>query len=348
MAGCPSRDSDGGQGPDQSADQGYAKGSAISSAGPTVRTLHVPDTAHGRRLDQVLHAAMGECSRNYLQQLIEAGAVRINGAIVTRPAHKVRALDEAAVELRPTPQSQSFTAEHAALDLVYEDEHLLVVHKPAGWVVHPAPGHWGGTLMNALLGYDERAFDLPRAGIVHRLDQDTSGLMVVARTRYAMDALVLAIAERRVHRQYIALAHGAWTGPARRRVDAAIGRDPRHRLRMAVLDAKRPGAKPAQTDIVALGSVAQGCLVRCTLHTGRTHQIRVHMASIGHPLVADSLYGGAPAAGMTRQALHADKLAFHHPITATPLAFHIPWPQDMVHAIEIWGLPYNDSAQIVH
>ncbi|RZI96829.1 MAG: RluA family pseudouridine synthase, partial [Rubrivivax sp.] len=215
------------------------------------------------------------------------------------------------------------------------------VNKPAGLVVHPAPGNWRGTLLNGLLARDLQARQLPRAGIVHRLDKDTSGLMVVARTRQAMDALVTRIAAHEVDRRYVALVHRPWSGPAQRTVDAAIGRDPRNRLRMAVVDLSRHSGKSARTDFRLLDAGEAGALVHCTLHTGRTHQIRVHLASVGHPLVADELYGGAPAAGLTRQGLHACRLAFEHPLTGAPMAFESPLPDDLASAIAAWGLRYN-------
>ena len=228
-----------------------------------------------------------------------------------------------------------------AIDMVYLDEHLMVINKPAGLVVHPAPGNWSGTLMNGLLGFDAQAFNLPRAGIVHRLDKDTSGLMVVARSRTVMDALVRAIAAHEVKRQYLALAHGAWLGDARREVHVPIGRDPANRLRMAVVDLTVHAGNTARTDIELLANGTKGCLLKCTLHTGRTHQIRVHMASIGHPLVSDLVYGGAVAAGMPRQALHAFRLAFIHPVTAKSLAFGADLPLDFSQALAQWGLRYN-------
>ena len=265
---------------------------AEGEAGSELRRIVVDEARHGRRLDQALAELVPEFSRNYLQQLVNGGAVALNGRRATRAAHRVKAGDAIAVELKPTPQSLAFRPEPMPLAVVHEDEHLLVIDKPPGLVVHPAPGHWTGTLLNGLLARDERAGVLPRAGIVHRLDKDTSGLMVVARTRAAMDALVRLIAAREVSRQYLALAHGRWRGEDTRVVSAPIGRDPRNRLRMAVVGAGDPG-KPAMTTFERLDSVDEGCLVRASLHTGRTHQIRVHMAHIGHPLVGDPLYGGA-------------------------------------------------------
>ena len=308
-----------------------------------VRPFTIDAALHGQRLDRALAILVPEFSRSFLQQLIEAGAVTLRGVAVTKPSHKVKVGEPGQVELRPTPQSQAFLPEDLPLDIVHEDAHLLVVNKPPGLVVHPAAGNWSGTLLNALLGRDAGARALPRAGIVHRLDKDTSGLMVVARTRQAMDRLVAMIAAREVARQYLALAHRGWQGPAQRRVDAPIGRDPRNRLRMAVVDLQRNPGKPAATVFELLEQAPQGAAVRCTLETGRTHQIRVHLAHIGHPIVSDALYGGAPVGGLQRQALHAFRLAFAHPVTGEPLAFHAPLPPDLSQAWSAWGLRYNDS-----
>lgn len=299
------------------------------------------DAQHGMRLDRALAELVPEFSRSYLQQLIEAGAVTQNSVPLRKPSQRLKAGEHGVIELRPTPQSQAFKPEPMALDVVFEDEHLRVINKPAGLVVHPAPGNWQGTLLNGLLAHDAGASLLPRAGIVHRLDKDTSGLMVVARTRAVMDALVRMIAQRDVSRQYVALAHKPWSGPGFREVEAPIGRDPRNRLRMAVVDLTRHAGKPAKTGFELLQNAAQGCWLRCTLHTGRTHQIRVHLASIGHPLVADELYGGAAAAGMQRQALHAFRLAFAHPVTGQSLVFQAPLPDDLRAALQAWGLSYN-------
>jgi 23S rRNA pseudouridine1911/1915/1917 synthase len=305
------------------------------------RPFVIDPAQHGQRLDRALAALVPEFSRSYLQQLIEAGAVELQGRTLTKVSATVKAGQAGRIELRPTPQSQAFRPEAMDIVTVHEDEHLRIIDKPAGLVVHPAPGHWSGTLLNGLLALDPKAVLLPRAGIVHRLDRDTSGLMVVARTRAAMDAMVALIAAREVKRQYLAIGHKPWEGAAARQVDAPIGRDPRNRLRMAVVDLERHAGKTARTLIERLDSNAEGCAVRCTLETGRTHQIRVHMASIGHPLVGDALYGGAPAAGLSRQALHAFRLAFVHPVTQEAMEFRSPPPPDLVQALQSWGLDYN-------
>jgi 23S rRNA pseudouridine1911/1915/1917 synthase len=313
--------------------------------GPQVeqRPLEFDAGHHGMRLDRALAELVPEFSRSYLQQLIELGAVQLNGQVVTKASHKVRASDLGVIELRPTPQSQAFKAEAMALDVVYADAHLLVINKPAGLVVHPAPGNWSGTLMNGLLAYDPKAFDLPRAGIVHRLDKDTSGLMVVARTRGVMDALVRAIAAREVKRQYLAVGQGPWTAAHRCVVDAPIGRDPANRLRMAAVDLALHPGKAARTDFELLANASQACLVRCTLHTGRTHQIRVHLARLLHPLAGDALYGGSMALGITRQALHADRLGFAHPVTQQAMSFCAALPDDFAQALAALGLKYNPA-----
>jgi len=307
------------------------------------RHFAVPVDMHGERLDRVLAHSVPEFSRSYLQQLIEQGAVLLAGAPAGKSSAKVKAGVALSVELRATPQSKAFKPEAMALDVVYEDAHLCVLNKPAGLVVHPAPGHWSGTLLNGLLARDAQAATLPRAGIVHRLDKDTSGLMVVARTRQTMDALVQSIAARAVQRQYWALAAGRWHSPNGYTLEQPVGRDPANRLRMAAVDLTRHAGKTAATTFDLLAQSDQGCWVQCTLHTGRTHQIRVHMAHLGFPLLADAVYGGKSDAGLTRQALHAFHLALNHPITGEALDFRSPLPSDMQAATQAWGLSYNED-----
>ena len=305
------------------------------------RELVVSAEFHGQRADKALAQGVSEFSRSYLQQLLADGAVTLNGKVLAKPSAKVAVGDKLCVEMRPTQQSMAFQPEEMDLQVVYEDDDLLVINKPAGLVVHPAPGNWTGTLLNGLLARDEKARQVPRAGIVHRLDKDTSGLMVVARNRSTMDALIKMIAARDVSRQYLAIAHKEWGARKRREVNLPIGRDPRNRLRMAVVDLNLHPGKAAQTDFDWLAGDATHNLVRCTLHTGRTHQIRVHMASLGHSLIADALYGGHPEGGLERQALHAFRLAFEHPVSKKPLVLHAPLPQDMAAALDLWGLRYN-------
>ena len=317
------------------------EGAAEDTEQDELRQFTVDAQQHGQRLDRALAACVGEFSRSYLQQRIEAGDVLLDGRVVLKAAAKVRLGQQVGITLRATPQSRAFVPQDMPIETVYVDEHLRVIHKPAGLVVHPAPGNWQGTLLNGLLALDPSVMDLPRAGIVHRLDKDTSGLMVVARTRAAMDALVHMIAEREVSRQYLAIGHRRWPGVPEREVAVGIGRDPTNRLRMAAVDLTRLPGKTARTTFQCLDQNEEACLVRCILHTGRTHQIRVHMAHIGHPLLGDALYGGQPLAGMHRQALHAWRLAFVHPFTGQELVWTVPMPSDMQQALVQLGLRYN-------
>lgn len=279
--------------------------------------------AHGQRADKFLVTLAPEFSRNHLQALIQRGHLRVDDQVLQVPARKLRIGQRLRLELVPTEESLAFTPQAMVLNIVHEDEHLIVLNKPAGLVVHPAPGNWSGTLLNGLLAHHHQAATLPRAGIVHRLDKDTSGLMVVGKTLAAVTTLSRAIAAREVQRHYLAVAHGHFQ-PAKRSLDAPIGRDPVSRVRMAVVASGRT----ARTDVSCVRSHDGYSALRCTLHTGRTHQIRVHLAWCGHPLLADATYGGAPGLGMQRQALHARRLTLSHPAGGDAMTFDCPAPAD--------------------
>ena len=300
------------------------------------RTATIPAASAGRRFDQVLAELFPEFSRSRLSAWIKSGDVLLDGASAI-PRQIVRG-DEL-VELHALPtQEVPLAPEDIALDIRYEDADLLVINKPAGLVVHPGAGQAAGTLQNALLHFDAKLAEIPRAGIVHRLDKDTSGVMVVARSLRAHTGLVAKLQAREVHRQYEAVVVGPMIAGAS--VDAPIGRHPRDRLRQAVVDG--PTSKPAVTHYRVRERFRGHTLVECRLETGRTHQIRVHMAHIKHPLVGDASYGGGlklpkgatpeltvVLRAFKRQALHAEKLEFEHPVGGALVSVSVERPADM-------------------
>jgi 23S rRNA pseudouridine1911/1915/1917 synthase len=301
----------------------------------------VPLGAAGRRFDQALAEMFPDYSRSRLSGWIKSGAVSLDGAVapprqLLRGGELVRLQVELEHEVTSAP-------EDIALDIVHEDEHLLVLNKPPGLVVHPGAGNPAGTLLNALLHHDPRLAELPRAGIVHRLDKDTSGLMVVAKSLPAVTALVDMLSRHEVERQYEAVVLG--TMVAGGTVDAPIGRSMGDRLRQAVRDEE--DGKRAVTHYRLRERFRAHSLLQCQLETGRTHQIRVHLAHVHHPLVGDPLYGGglklpkgatpeltAALRGFRRQALHAERLSFEHPVSGERLSFNAERPADQLALIE--------------
>jgi 23S rRNA pseudouridine1911/1915/1917 synthase len=282
----------------------------------------IPTGLAGLRLDQALAKLLPQESRTRLARLIEEGHVRVDGAQV--PAkRKLKSGEVVEVALAPRVEESAYGPEAIALEIVHEDGDVLVVNKPAGLVVHPGSGNWAGTMLNALLHHAPALEKLARAGIVHRLDKDTSGLLVVAKNEPAQLALVRQLQARTVKRTYLALARGKIATPGK--VDAPIGRHPVHRTRMAIV----AGGKAAITHYSVRESFPLHTLLECDLETGRTHQIRVHLASIGHPLEGDPVYAKrSDGVSFPRQALHAWKLAFVHPRSGAPQSFEAPLPED--------------------
>jgi 23S rRNA pseudouridine1911/1915/1917 synthase len=287
----------------------------------------------GRRIDAALAERLG-ASRASAQRLIAEGRVRIDGAAIDK-GHTLKAGETVSWE-RPPPAPSELVAEAIAVPIVYEDEWLLVVDKPAGMVVHPAPGHERGTLVQALLDRGIAGGHGRRPGVIHRLDRETSGLLIVARGEEPYRRLVAAMSSRRISRTYLALLIGE-LAQDEGTIDAPIGRHLRDRRRMALHSAR---ARPAVTHFTVLARGAGYTLARVRLETGRTHQIRVHFAALGHPVAGDATYGRRPVPeGLTRHFLHAAELRFAHPDDGRELRFESPLPAELAAFLEELGLP---------
>lgn len=330
---------------------------APPDAGPAALRVEVADGDAGARLDRVLAGALAPLSRNRLKTLIEAGHVTAGAATITDPSYRVKRGQIFAIMV-PDAEPAEPVAQAMPLAVIYEDESLIVIDKPAGLVVHPAPGNRDRTLVNALIAHCGESLrgigGVRRPGIVHRLDKGTTGLMVAAKTDQAHAALTRAFAERRISRRYLALAWGV-PNPAAGEIEGPIGRDPRDRKRMAIVS---HGGRPALTHYRlerAFGTAAS--LVACRLATGRTHQIRVHLAARGHPLLGDPVYGRPTQArrralptgtlavlrDFHRQALHAGTLGFDHPVTGEGMQFDADIPKDMKDLMVTLELTQSDD-----
>ncbi len=339
--------------PDPDEDSDVLDLAGLAPADPEVPPrITVPPADSGERLDKTLARLLPQVSRSRIRQWIDAGAVQLNGKPAA-PRVAVSAGDTIDLAPPPSEQLRAFQPETMPLAIVHADASILVVDKPPGLVVHPAAGNWSGTLLNGLLAYDPCLAQLPRAGIVHRLDADTSGLMVVARTASAQVELVRQLQARTVTREYWAITFGAAREAGT--IDQGIARDPRNPLRFRTSTSER--AKPARTHYRRLSTVASGTVrfswVACRLDTGRTHQIRVHLESIGLPIVGDSVYRkGRPTPGPSataawarfpRQALHACRLGLVHPATGAELQWFRAPPDDMLQLMLALGfdLPHD-------
>ena len=325
------------------------------TAAPDAETcinLTVPLDLAGNRLDAVLAKLLPDYSRSRLTSWIKEGAVTVNGKPAL-PKEKMIGGESLTVAVRPSEENLAFTPEAMDLDIIYEDDAVIVLNKPAGLVVHPAAGNWTGTLLNGLLAHCPALSQIPRAGIVHRLDKDTSGLMVVAKTLPAQNALVRQLQERTVKRIYRAVADG--TVPFDGKIDTLIGRDPHNRLKMAVV---KFGGKPAVTHVKVLERYAAHSYIECALETGRTHQIRVHMREARHPLAGDPVYGNPrhptsdtvkeAVKALSRQALHAYRLSFEHPVSGETLSFEAPIPDDMYRLLSVLRLESGLDSSLSH
>lgn len=311
-----------------------------------VFVIEVCSRESGSRLDKLIAQRMPEHSRGRIQGWIEQGFVELNGGVQVRVRQLVSPGDVIRVRPQPSQEVLAFEPENVPFEIVSESDQWLVVNKQAGLVVHPGAGNWGATLLNGLLFRYPALTHVARAGIVHRLDKDTSGLMVVAKTETARMHLVRQLQERTVKRQYVALAQGFVHGLPLT-IDQPIGRDPRVPVRMAAVTTG--AGKPALTNVLQarFGRLASVSVseVRCRLQTGRTHQIRVHLSSMGYPLVGDPLYGGRLIGGANRQMLHAEELSFVDPETAQWVSFAAGMPDDMQ---AVWNLVQWDEGDLDH
>ena len=294
-------------------------------------TVEIEET--GQRLDAFLALALPDVTRNRLQQLLEAGCVRMADGSIPKKNRKVASGERYTVTL-PEASPVELLAEDLPLDIVYEDAELIVLNKPKDMVVHPAPGHSSGTLVNALLYHCGDSLSgiggQQRPGIVHRLDKDTSGLMLAAKTDRAHQSLSAQLSDRSLSRVYQALLRGT-PRQSEGVVDAPIGRHPTDRKRMAV---SVKNGRPARTRYQVLESFPGFSLVQCRLETGRTHQIRVHMAHIGHPVAGDTVYGGGSVLGLDSQCLHAKAIRFRHPVSGEEMAFESELPLQFRQVLE--------------
>ncbi|HWD58941.1 MAG TPA: RluA family pseudouridine synthase [Stellaceae bacterium] len=324
------------------------RGARLEGGGGAAATVTIAQAAEGERLDRTLQRALPDLSRSRLKQLILSGHVRDDASVILDPARKVKG-GQTFVVILPEPEDAAPQPQAIPLDIRFEDAHLIVIDKPAGLVVHPAPGNPDGTLVNALIAHCGGSLagigGVRRPGIVHRLDKDTSGLIVAAKTELAHRALSADFAARRISRSYAAVVWGVPL-PAEGEIEGNIGRSVTNRKKMAVVGARR--GKPAVTRYKVERVFADtAALIECRLLTGRTHQIRVHLAARGHPLIGDPVYGGrhgrAPArrgtaagaaAYFPRQALHARHLGFRHPESGEYLAFDSDLPADMTSLLD--------------
>lgn len=302
----------------------------------------IPDRLIGQRIDSALAIMLPDYSRSKITTWIKMGSAFINNKTF-KPKDKVIGGEIVALEIKKE-KSNDWVGEDIPIEVVYDDEDIIVINKPAGLVTHPGAGNWTGTLANALLHYDPSLAKLDRAGIVHRLDKNTSGLMVIARSELAQKNLVEQLQEHSMNREYSAIVYGHMISGGT--VEAPIGRDPKDRIKQAVVEEAE--GKDATTHYRVIDRFAHHTHIKAILETGRTHQIRVHMSHIGHPLIADPMYGGKirfpkkadeglkdALKGFKRQALHSKKLTLVHPISGETMSWKAPLPQDMQEIIKL-------------